>query len=104
MIGRVEEAEFSYSGRLPFQPLGTIWTHDVVLAAGTFYTVGIPPSLPERFSGDHWRAEWTHHFQLDGHNRIDASWEVSNADFDQPALSGRGSIIHAFSLGYTHRF
>ena len=104
MTGRIEEAEFSYSGRLPFQPFGTIWTHDVVLAAGTFYAVAIPPSLPQNFTGDHWRAEWIHHFQIDGHNRIDASWEVTNTDFDQPALSGRGSIIHAFSLGYTHRF
>ena len=104
MTGRIEEAELSYSGRLPFMPFGTVWTQDVVIAAGTFYTVSLPPSLPEAFTGDHWRAEWTHRFQIDGHNRVEASWEVTNTDFDQPALSGRGSIIHAFSLGYTHRF
>jgi hypothetical protein len=104
MTGRIEEVELSYSGRLPFMPFGTVWTQDVVVAAGTFYTVSLPPSLPEAFTGDHWRAEWTHRFQIDGHNRVEASWEVTNTDFDQPGLSGRGSIIHAFSLGYTHRF
>ena len=102
--GRIEEVEVSYSGRLPYMPFGTIWTQDVVLAAGTFYTVALPPSLPERFTGDHWRTEWTHRFQLDGHNRIEASWAMTNTDFDQPGISDRGSIIHAFSLGYTHRF
>lgn len=104
MTGRVEEGEIYYAGRLPFEPFGVVWTHDVSLSVGTFTTSGLPPGPATVFTGSHWRAEWNHQFHIDGHNRIDLGYSVTENRFDQAAAVGRNSRSHAVSLGYTHRF
>lgn len=102
--GMIEEAEISYTGIVPIRPFGTVWSHEISLSGGQFTTFGTPPGPAVALSGDIWRAEWAHVFQIDNRNRIELSYSATRRDFDQAAIAGRASTTHTVALGYMHRF
>lgn len=102
--GEIEEAEIAYAGLLPFSPFALAWSHEVSLAAGRFATFSAPPAPTTTLSGNFWRAEWAHVFEIDNRNRFEIFYSATRRDFDQPAIAGYGSVIHALGVGFTHRF
>lgn len=102
--GTIEEAEISYAGIVPLKPFGTVWSHEISLSGGRFTTFGAPPGPAVALSGDIWRAEWAHVFQIDNRNRIELSYTATRRDFDQAAIASRASTTHTVALGYMHRF
>lgn len=102
--GMIEEAEISYAGIMPIRPFGAAWSHEISVSGGHFTTFGSPPGPAVALSGDIWRAEWAHVFQIDNRNRIELTYSATRRDFDQAAIAARASTTHTVALGYMRRF
>jgi hypothetical protein len=114
MVAEQREVEVSYAGLIPYRPFNGIWTQRISLAAGDFEArdaASLQFFVPIAAEGRYIKTNWTHTFQLDGHNSFDVFYEFKRYDFTKGFFFDNNFntfdndySTHSVGVSYKHTF